>query len=684
VNRRTNRRISAAIATIAIVITTQLAAAQSEPQPPAPANPHATPEARALLRYLDSISGQYTMTGQHNFPNDASRWTDRAYDLTGKYPALFGQDFGFSAGEDKDSIESRPDMIAEVERQYQNGAVIALTWHAVRPTDDEPVTFRDSVQGHLTDFEWHELLTPGTELNRRWCAQVDVIAGYLKQLRDAHVPVLFRPYHEMNGNWFWWGGRPGKDGSAAIYRQLYDRYVNLHHLDNLIWVWNVNTPGGNAGPIADYYPGPQYTDVLTIDVYGEFKPEYHTDMLTLAAGKPIALGEVGSAPAPDILAAQPRWTYFMIWSNIVDSSNTPESLKAIYGAPTSLTRDDPRMSAPMATVRKATINPSPDPQPATAEAIPAVKSLFAKLYAATGQTTLSGQANTPQAPTAATQAVQALTGKRPAIYATELGPTPETAADPAAALHAIVEEVKQQSRNHAVVALTWHAPRPTDDAPAIPAKPATNPPGAPGQLASSAALTDFEWEQLLTPGTDLYNHWAVQVDSLAATLKQLQSASIPILWQPYPDPNGKAFWWAGRKGIHGSAALYRQLFDRLVNHDGIHNLLWVWDAAPPSFGPNSPGALTDFFPGLVYVDALALDAESTTSRFRADTYLARLGVGKLIALNLNQKISPSEYFTQQPNWAWFLASPEAAQAPDQAAPLRNLYTSPRIISLPTQ
>src|SRR5271170_4731637 len=431
-----DRRIIAAIATIAIALAAQVAAAQSTPkpqnwQPPPPVNPHATPEARALLGYLDSISGQYTMTGQHNFPNDSSRWTDRAYDLTGKYPALFGQDFGFSAGDDKDSIESRPAMIAEVKRQYQNGAVVALTWHAVRPTDDEPVAFRDSVQGHLTDFEWHELLTPGTELNKRWCTQVDVIAGYLKQLRDAHVPVLFRGYHEMNGNWFWWGGRPGPNGSAALYRQIYNRFVQVHHLNNVVWVWNVNTPGGNAGPIADYYPGPQFADVLTIDVYGEFKLEYHTDMLALAAGKPIALGEVGAAPTPDILAAQPRWTYFMIWSNIVDSSNTPESLKAIYGAPTSLTRDDSRMSAPMAAVRKTTTNSNPDLQPATPEAIPSVKSLLAQLYAATGQTTLSGQANAPQAPTAATQAVQTLTGKRPSIYGVELGTTPETAADPA-------------------------------------------------------------------------------------------------------------------------------------------------------------------------------------------------------------------------------------------------------------
>jgi len=217
---------------------------------PDPVNPHATPEARALLAYLDSISGKQTIAGQHNYPNAGSRWTDMAYDLTGRYPGLFGQDFGFSAGDDKDSMLSRPAMIEEVKRQYRNGVVIALTWHEVRPTDDEPASFRESVQGHLTDYEWQQLLTPGTPLYNRWCTQVDLVAGYLRQLRDAHVPVLFRPYHEINGNWFWWGGRPGQDGSAALYRQLYDRFVNVHHLDNLLWVWNANAPnGGNAGVI---------------------------------------------------------------------------------------------------------------------------------------------------------------------------------------------------------------------------------------------------------------------------------------------------------------------------------------------------------------------------------------------------------------------------------------------------
>jgi mannan endo-1,4-beta-mannosidase len=320
---------------------------------PEPVNPHATPEARALLAYLDSISGKATIAGQHNYPNVGARWTDMAYDLTAKYPGLFGGDFGFSGGEDKDSVLSRPAMIAEAERQYSNGAVITLTWHEVRPTDDEPVTFHNSVQGHLTDAEWKELLTSGSPLNLRWQAQVDVIAGYLKQLRDANVPVLFRPYHEINGNWFWWGGRPGQDGSAALYRQIYDRFVNVHHLDNLLWVWNVNAPSRNAGAIEAYYPGARYADLVTMDIYGEFKDKYYANILALAGNKPIALGEVGGLPSPEVLQKQPRWSYFMCWSEFIQEHNPLDLVNAVYHAPMVLTREDARLAGPLAAIRKA-------------------------------------------------------------------------------------------------------------------------------------------------------------------------------------------------------------------------------------------------------------------------------------------------------------------------------------------
>jgi hypothetical protein len=163
-----------------------------------PVNPDSTPAARALLHEIDSLSGHATLSGQHNFPNSVSRYSDRVYDLTGHYPAVFGQDFGFSGGNDKNSTLGRPSMIREIIRQYRSVAVIALAWHSVRPTDDEPVTFHDSVQGHLTDWEFHQVLTPGTDLYNRWARQVDVIAGYLQELQAAGVPVLFRAYADCS------------------------------------------------------------------------------------------------------------------------------------------------------------------------------------------------------------------------------------------------------------------------------------------------------------------------------------------------------------------------------------------------------------------------------------------------------------------------------------------------------
>ena len=355
--RMKTMRMAAAVLALVFGFARPVLVAQAVNPNPAPVNPHATPEARALLAYLASISGQAYITGQHNYPNNGSHFTDLAYDITGKYPGLFGQDFGFSAGDDKDSVLSRPAMILEAERQYHNGAVIALTWHEVRPTDNEPVTFHDSVQGHLSDQEWQQLLTPGTPLYNRWCDQVDVVAGYLLLLRDAHVPVLFRAYHEMNGGWFWWGGRPGKDGSTVLYRQIYDRFVNVHHLDNLVWVWNVNAPGGSAGPVEGYYPGAQYADVVTIDNYGEFKQDYYESMIALAAGKPIALAEVGALPSPKVLEQQPRWAYFMTWSEFIEKANTAEQAKAVFHSPRALNRDDPRLAGAMKAIRMIHADP---------------------------------------------------------------------------------------------------------------------------------------------------------------------------------------------------------------------------------------------------------------------------------------------------------------------------------------
>lgn len=293
------------------------------PAPCEPVNPNATPEARTLLKTLCALSGRSILSGQHNFPNHRSQHSDALAAKVGRYPYVWGSDFGFTGGDDKDSIAGRDGMIEEAKKQYAAGSIITLMWHAVRPTDDEPVPagsgWRGSVQAKLTDDQWAALTTPGTELNKRWLAQLDVVAGYLKRLQEARIPVLWRPYHENNGNWFWWGGRKGEKGFIALYRMTWDRLVNYHRLDNLIWVWNENAhTGRQTHPYYDFFPGLEYVDVLATDVYGEFKQSYYDDLVMLASGKPVALCEIGSPPSAEVLTNQPRWVWFMGWSDIFD------------------------------------------------------------------------------------------------------------------------------------------------------------------------------------------------------------------------------------------------------------------------------------------------------------------------------------------------------------------------------
>jgi mannan endo-1,4-beta-mannosidase len=133
----------------------------------APVTPDASPGAVQLLQYLYDISGKQTLVGQHAAPLVGTTQLGRVYKLTGHYPAIFGQDFGFSAPGTWDGINFRQQLVDEAIRRHDEGFIIVLMWHAVRPIDDEPVEFKDSVQGKLTDGQWRDLVTPGTALNER-------------------------------------------------------------------------------------------------------------------------------------------------------------------------------------------------------------------------------------------------------------------------------------------------------------------------------------------------------------------------------------------------------------------------------------------------------------------------------------------------------------------------------------
>jgi len=299
-----------------------------------PVNANATPEAKALLRYLYSIQGKNTLSGQHNYARQFTRSSDSIMRYTGKQPAIWGCDF---------ATRKRQELVNEAIRQYKSGSIITLMYHMNRPLDSD--TVRGSTWLKMTDSQWNDLLTPGTAINKLWQDDVDAVAKCLKQLQDANIPVLWRPYHEMNGIWFWWGNKQGENGFRKLWIITYDRMVNFHKLNNLIWVWNTNAPrdwkDDQAYAYDLFYPGSNYVDVLAADVYGsDYKQSHHDQLATLANGKLIALGEVGNVPTPEILKQQPLWTWFMVWADFPWTHNTPQGIRDLYNDPKVLTKDE--------------------------------------------------------------------------------------------------------------------------------------------------------------------------------------------------------------------------------------------------------------------------------------------------------------------------------------------------------
>lgn len=296
-----------------------------------PVNPNASKEVHQLLNYLNSIRGKHVLSGQHNYSGNSC--SEKTAAITKHYPAIWGADFL--------NYQNKQLLVDEAIRQHQNGSIITLMYHQVKPFDPDSLGFAKSVQGRVTDEEWEAIITPNTKYNLMWLEKIDVVAVALKQLQQLKIPILWRPFHEMNGVWFWWGDRPITPNSSqdksfrVLWKMIYERYTNYHQLNNLIWVWNANAPrltvGDEAYSYEKYYPGHEYVDILAADVYhNDYRQSHHDQLLTLAEGKLIALGEIGEVPSPEIFEQQNQWVWFMVWAEYNLTHNTPQQLNDLF------------------------------------------------------------------------------------------------------------------------------------------------------------------------------------------------------------------------------------------------------------------------------------------------------------------------------------------------------------------
>ncbi|MCM2416184.1 glycosyl hydrolase [Streptomyces sp. RKAG290] len=315
---------AASFATLALATSGAASAA-----PPAPAGVTRADE----IAYLKGLTGNHVLSGQQGGANsDPAYWTQKVRDITGKYPGIWNGDFGFS----QNDIDNRQKVIDQAKTEWNNGSLPGLMMHACRP-DVATCAFEggaDPVKGSkLSDSEWQQVITDGAALNTAYKHKLDQFVPYFQQLKDAGIPVLFRPLHELNEGWAWWGGRSGANGSARLFQITHD-YLESKGLDNIIWVWAPKDVQGGAGQAAGYYPGDAYVDVVGLDVWwGKFpSTDWYNALSDIAGAKPMALAEVGSVPQPAQLTAQPKWVYWNVWLDYLTNAsyNTNASVQAGY------------------------------------------------------------------------------------------------------------------------------------------------------------------------------------------------------------------------------------------------------------------------------------------------------------------------------------------------------------------
>ena len=250
-----------------------------------PANPNANAKARAILNYFQSlsarsdkrlVSGQFTGAGR----TTSLRLMEQIHEQTGHWPALVGADYAdFQNG----GLTSKAPNQAAIE-YWNQGGLVTISAHLYNPANPKGGGLRD--QG--VDLEG--LLTPGTETHTRWMRELDIIAEGLSELKDAGVVVLWRPFHEMNGGWFWWGAKD-PDTFIKVWRQMFDYFTKTKGLDNLLWVYSPN----HGNRTAAYYAGDHYVDLVGLDAYTDFVDTNHIKGYSEVAEiqKPFGFTEYG-------------------------------------------------------------------------------------------------------------------------------------------------------------------------------------------------------------------------------------------------------------------------------------------------------------------------------------------------------------------------------------------------------
>lgn len=266
-------------------------------------NPAPAPETKALYDFFLDHYGRKILSGIMTLSSrDESDWLKFNF---GKEPVILGLDL-MNSNREYDWYDDTIPLI-DAENWYARNGIPALMWHW-----RDPSRLTEAFYTSDTEFDVSKIFDQASSEYQSMISDIDYVSEQLKYLQGKGVPVLWRPLHEAAGGWFWWGAK-GPEALKELYQVMYNRMVNYHGLDNLIWIWTME-PGDN-----EWYPGNGYVDIVGRDLYRDGNHTSHAlefnHVNYLFEGKKIlSITECSSFPNPNSLKNdQSPWSWFMPW-----------------------------------------------------------------------------------------------------------------------------------------------------------------------------------------------------------------------------------------------------------------------------------------------------------------------------------------------------------------------------------
>lgn len=266
---------------IAIVITAGLALVsppRNQVSAAADQSPSSATSVKQLLERLKTQSRSGTiMFGQQHATDESITLDSRGNHmsdvkaLTGRYPAVFGYDFSEEPGDPRyTTAQNGKTYGAAIRKAAELGAITTFTDHM--PNFATGGDSWDAAKNHRIDVK---RLLKGGDLNHKLNARLDVVIATAKNAKRADgstIPFIYRPLHEHNGDWFWWGAHNYTNhlDFAYLWRYIVD-YIRQGGANNVAFAYS---PNGHFGDY-DYkdsmylrgYPGNKYVDIMGYDVY---------------------------------------------------------------------------------------------------------------------------------------------------------------------------------------------------------------------------------------------------------------------------------------------------------------------------------------------------------------------------------------------------------------------------------